>query len=104
MIFRCKVAKSIRKMAFFASKKASTATFVTLLPPLLPPLNILNIKYLSPKVAVVAVKITKCLVQEYKDRATRWQLNRAFSCKVNRATRRQLNRAFSCQVNRATTW
>ena len=62
MFFRCKVAKSIRKMAFFASKKASTATFVTLLPPLLPPLNILNIKYLSPKVAVVAVKITKCLV------------------------------------------
>ena len=62
MIFRGKVAKRNQNMQIFASKKPSTATIVTLLPPLLPPLNIMNIRVLTPKVAVVAVKITKCLV------------------------------------------
>ena len=62
MFFRCKVTKKNRNMQIFASKKPSTATIVTLLPPLLPPLNIMNIRVLTPKVAVVAVKITKCLV------------------------------------------
>ena len=58
MFFRCKVTKKNRNMQIFASKKPSTATIVTLLPPL----NIMNIRVLTPKVAVVAVKITKCLV------------------------------------------
>ena len=49
-------------MQIFTSKMPSTATVVTLLPPLLPPLNPMNIRILTSKVAVVAVKITNCLV------------------------------------------
>ena len=48
----------------FGQKRAFTAIFVTLLPPLLPPLNLLNISLLTPKVAVVAVKIKKFIVYE----------------------------------------
>lgn len=48
----------------FGQKRAFTATFVTLLPSLLPPLNLLNISLLIPKVAVVAVKIKKIIVYE----------------------------------------
>ena len=62
MFFRCKVTKNIRNMQIFTSKMPSTATVVTLLPPLLPPLNPMNIRILTSKVAVVAVKITNCLV------------------------------------------
>ena len=53
-------------MQIFALKIPSTATAITLLPPLLPPLNIMKIRLLPPKVAVVAVKITKHFV--YKSR------------------------------------
>ena len=48
----------------FGQKRAFTAIFVTLLPPLLSPLNLLNISLLTPKVAVVAVKIKKFIVYE----------------------------------------
>ena len=62
MFFRCKVTKNNRNMQIFASKMPSTATVVTLLPPLLPPLNNLYLRILTSKVAVVTVKITNCLV------------------------------------------
>ena len=57
-----KIACFISKMNDFWAKTAFTATSATLLPPLLPPLNILYIRCLTLKVAVVAVKITKHLV------------------------------------------
>ena len=40
-------------------KGASTATSVTLLPPFLSPLNVLNIRGLTLKVTEVAVKLQK---------------------------------------------
>ena len=52
-------------MQIFALKIPSTATAITLLPPLLPPLNIMKIRLLPPKVAVVAVKSSICLVKGY---------------------------------------
>ena len=48
----------------FGQKRAFTATFVTLLPPLLSPLNLLNISLLTPKVAVVEKKKKKFIVYE----------------------------------------
>ena len=50
-------------------KTPSTATYITLLPPLLPPFNFLIIRVISPKVAVVAVKNTKHLVKEWHNNA-----------------------------------
>ena len=52
----------IQKMRDFCQKMAFTATNITLLPPLLPPLKLLYIRDLSPKVAEVAVKSQKCIV------------------------------------------
>ena len=52
-------------MQIFALKIPSTATAITLLPPLLPPLNIMKIRVLNLKVAVVAVKSFICLVKSY---------------------------------------
>ena len=49
----------IQKMRDFCKKMAFTATNITLLPPLLPPLNILYHSALYVLVAVVAVKFTK---------------------------------------------
>ena len=69
MFFRCKVTKKSRNMQIFALKIPSTATAITLLPPLLPPLNIMKIRLLPPKVAVVAVKITKHLVYKLRKNA-----------------------------------
>ena len=57
MIFRGKVAKRNQNMQIFASKKPSTATIVTLLPPLLPPHNTKKIRMLTLKVTVVAEKL-----------------------------------------------
>ena len=54
----------IQKMRDFCKKMAFTATNITLLPPLLPPLNHMIIRYLTSKVTVVAVKITKYIVKE----------------------------------------
>ena len=52
----------IQKMRDFCQKMAFTATNITLLPPLLPPLNILYYSVLDTLVAVVAVKFTKYIV------------------------------------------
>ena len=52
----------IQKMSDFCKKMAFTATAITLLPPLLPPLNILYHSALYVLVAVVAVKFTKFIV------------------------------------------
>ena len=49
-------------MQIFALKIPSTATAITLLPPLLPPLKILYHSALYTLVAVVAVKFTKDIV------------------------------------------
>ena len=50
------------KIAILGQITHSTATYITLLPPLLPPLNFLIIRIIPPKVSVVAVKNTKHLV------------------------------------------
>ena len=52
-------------MQIFGSKKPSSATSATLLPPLLPPLNYMKIRMIDTKVAVVAVKSFICLVKGY---------------------------------------
>ena len=52
----------IQKMRDYCPKKAFTATNITLLPPLLPPLNILYYSVLDTLVAVVAVKFIKYIV------------------------------------------
>ena len=52
-------------MQIIGSKKPSSATSVTLLPPLLPPLNYIKIRVIDAKVAVVAVKSFICLVKGY---------------------------------------
>ena len=52
----------IQKMRDYCPKKAFTATNITLLPPLLPPLNVLYHRVLDIWVAVVAVKFTKYIV------------------------------------------
>ena len=52
----------IQKMNDFCKKMAFTATAITLLPPLLPPLKILYHSALYTLVAVVAVKFTKYIV------------------------------------------
>ena len=52
----------IQKMRDFCKKMAFTATNITLLAPLLPPLNILYHSALYVLVAVVAVKFTKYIV------------------------------------------
>ena len=52
-------------MQIFGLKMPSSATSATLLPPLLPPLKLLYIRDLSPKVAEVAVKSSICLVKGY---------------------------------------
>ena len=52
----------IQKKRDFCPKMAFTATNITLLPPLLPPLNILYYSALYVLVAVVAVKFTKFIV------------------------------------------
>ena len=52
-------------MQIFDSKKPSSATSATLLPPLLPPLNYMKIRTIDAKVAVVAVKSSICLVKGY---------------------------------------
>lgn len=59
-----KIACFNQKMNDFWAKKGFYCPFVTLLPSLLPPLNLLNISLLIPKVAVVAVKIKKIIVYE----------------------------------------
>ena len=43
----------------------STATYITLLPPLLPPLNYMKIRMIDSKVAVVTVKSIFYLVKSY---------------------------------------
>ena len=53
---------SSKKIAILGQITHSTATYITLLLPLLPPLNFLIIRIIPPKVAVVAVKNTKHLV------------------------------------------
>ena len=55
----------IQKMRDFCQKMAFTATNITLLPPLLPPLNYMKIRMIDAKVAVVAVKSSICLVRVY---------------------------------------
>ena len=55
----------IQKMRDFCQKMAFTATNITLLPPLLPPLKILYHNVLYALVAVVAVKSFICLVKGY---------------------------------------
>ena len=52
----------IQKMSDFCKKMAFTATAITLLPPLLPPLKILYHSVLYTLVAVVAVKFTKYII------------------------------------------
>ena len=52
----------IQKMRDFCQKMAFTATNITLLPPLLSPLNFLYYSVLDTLVAVVAVKFTKYIV------------------------------------------
>ena len=49
-------------MQIFGSEMPSSATSATLLPPLLPPLNVLYHSALYVLVAVVAVKFTKYIV------------------------------------------
>ena len=51
--------KEMLKMTIFLG---FTVTSATLLPPLLPPLKLLYIRDLSPKVAEVAVKSQKCII------------------------------------------
>ena len=65
MFFRCKVTKKSRNMQIFGSKKPSSATSATLLPPFLPPLNYMKIRLIDAKVAVVAVKSIVSLVRGY---------------------------------------
>ena len=65
MFFRCKVTKKSRNMQIFGSKKPSSATSATLLPPFLPPLNYMKIRLIDAKVAVVAVKSIVYLVNSY---------------------------------------
>ena len=52
----------IQKMRDYCPKKAFTATNITILPPLLPPLKILYHNVLYALVAVVAVKFIKYIV------------------------------------------
>ena len=52
----------IQKISDFCQKMAFTATNITLLPPLLPPLKILYHYVLYALVAVVAVKLIKYIV------------------------------------------
>ena len=52
----------IQKMSDFCKKMAFTATAITLLLPLLPPLKMLYHNVLCALVAVVAVKFTKYIV------------------------------------------
>ena len=52
----------IQKMNDFCKKMAFTATAITLLPPLLPPLRILYHSALYTLMAVVTVKFTKYIV------------------------------------------
>ena len=52
----------IQKISDFCKKMAFTATNITLLPPLLPPLKILYHNVLYALVAVVAVKFIKYIV------------------------------------------
>ena len=52
-------------MQIFGSKKPSSATSATLLPPFLPPLNYMKIRLIDAKVAVVAVKSIVSLVRGY---------------------------------------
>ena len=52
----------IQKISGFCQKMAFTATNITLLPPLLPPFNVLHNSVLDTLVAVVAVKFTKFIV------------------------------------------
>ena len=52
----------IQKMRDYSPKKSFTATNITLLPPLLPPLNVLYNSVLDTLVAVVAVKFIKYIV------------------------------------------
>ena len=52
----------IQKMRDFCQKMAFTATNITLLPPLLLPLNILYHRVLGVLMAVAAVKFTKYIV------------------------------------------
>ena len=52
-------------MQIFGSKKPSSATSATLLPPFLPPLNYMKIRLIDAKVAVVAVKSIVYLVNGY---------------------------------------
>ena len=52
-------------MQIFDSKKPSSATSATLLPPLLPPLNYMKIRIIYTKVAVVAVKSIFYSVKSY---------------------------------------
>ena len=52
----------IQKMRDFCQKMAFTATNITILPPLLPPLNVLYNSVLDTLVAVVAVKFIKYIV------------------------------------------
>ena len=52
-------------MQIFGSKKPSSATSATILPPLLPPLNYMKIRMINAKVAVVAVKSIVYLVNSY---------------------------------------
>ena len=62
-IFSEKGLVSSKKIAILGQITHSTATYITLLPPLLPPLNFLIIRIIPPKVAVVAVKSIICLVK-----------------------------------------
>ena len=59
--------KMLKKEPFLSKKRPSSATTVTLLPPLLPPLNPMIINYLNPKVAVVAVKLINNIVMGRSD-------------------------------------
>ena len=52
-------------MQIFGSKKPSSSTSATLLPPFLPPLNYMKIRLIDAKVAVAAVKSSICLVKGY---------------------------------------
>ena len=52
----------IQKMRAFCKKMAFTATNITLLPPLLPPLNVLYNSVLDTSVVVVAVKFIEYIV------------------------------------------
>ena len=52
-------------MQIFGSKKPSSATSATLLPPFLPPFNYMKIRLIDAKVAVVAVKSIVSLVRGY---------------------------------------